>query len=100
MVFQCALNHAGTNAHSAPAAILPTAMAANSSGAGRLLPRYTMIRAEARPPTRICPSPPQFQKRILKAGASAMPTHSKMDRSRSIQLKRVVLAKVPFHITP
>ena len=59
-----------------------------------------MMRAAVRPPIRIWPSPPQFQKRILKAGASAMPTQSSVDRSRSIQLKRVMLAKVPLHMTP
>ena len=31
---------------------------------------------------------------------SWMPTQSSVDRSRSIQLKRVMLAKVPPHMTP
>ena len=34
-------------------AMLPSAMAANSSGSGRLLPWYTMMRAAVRPPIKI-----------------------------------------------
>ena len=100
LVFQRDLNQAGMTPHSAPAAREAPAMQRNSIGAGRLLPRYTITSAVARPPMRIWPSPPQFQKRILKAGARPMPTQSSVTRSRSIQLNRVGLAKVPPHMTP
>ena len=45
------------------------------------------------------PSAPMFQNRILKAGASAMAMHSRLDKSRMAQEKRVVFIKVPFHMT-
>ena len=47
-----------------------------------------------------CPSPPMFQKRILKAGARAMPTQSRVARSRSAQEMRTGVAKVPWYMTP
>ena len=59
-----------------------------------------MMRAVTSPPTSTWPSAPMFQKRILKAGASAMPMHSRVDRSRSAQEKRTLVEKVPPHMTP
>ena len=43
-----------------------------------------MMNAVARPPTRICPSPPTFQNRMRKAGASASATHRRIIVSRTV----------------
>ena len=75
-------------------------MTSTTRGWGRTGPSLWAAAAAQMAPMMNCPSPPMFQKRILKAGASAMPTQSSVDRSRSIQLKRVMLAKVPLHMTP
>ena len=62
----------------APASMEAKTMMTISSQLGILSPSKIMQAAVARPPMRIWPSPPTFQKRILNAGVTARDTTSKM----------------------
>ena len=69
---------AGMPPQMAPAKILATTITIISSQLGILSPSRIMQAAVARPPIRIWPSPPTFQKRILNAGVTARETHNRM----------------------
>ena len=75
-VFHLALKKAGMRPQTPPAAMLVTSIVTMSSQLGRTSRRTIMQAAVARQPAIIWPSPPMFQKRILKAGVTARETQS------------------------
>ena len=77
-MFHLALQIAGMPPQIAPASMEAKTMMTISSQLGILSPSKIMQAAVARPPMRIWPSPPTFQKRILNAGVTARDTTSKM----------------------
>ena len=77
-MFHLALQIAGMPPQMAPASMEAKTMMTISSQLGILSPSKIMQAAVARPPMRIWPSPPTFQKRILNAGVTARDTTSKM----------------------
>ena len=79
-MFHLALQMAGIPPQTAPAAMAETVITQISSQLGSLSPSRIMQAAVARPPIRIWPSPPTFQKRILNAGVTARETHRRMAR--------------------
>ena len=80
--------------------MLAPSMAANSAQLLTRPPRLTITAAVASAPMSTWPSAPIFQKRILKAGASAMPMSSSDARSRIAQEKRMDVENVPPIMTP
>ena len=62
---------------------------------GRESPQQRITAAVAMPPTRICPSAPMFQKRILKAGVIASAI-----ASRIIVSRRVFQVRLPVPMAP
>ena len=90
LVFQCALKNAGITPQIMPAIIEAMNISGSSSQPGSVL-ALIISAADAIAPTRICPSAPMFQKRILKAGVRPMATHKSTSASRMVtQVRRGV----------
>ena len=76
------------------AAIITT----SSRGVGIFPPRNIITATVARPPTRTWPSAPQFQKRIMKAGASARAMLSRTMASRMVNQVRRMVPNAPLNM--